>query len=111
MAHIRQNSTSAQKGSIEYNSKIVDSIVALAIEEVDGVSVLDAKNKGIKLKFDKQGINASVSVVADHGFNVTSLAFRVQQSIKHNVETMTHYKVGKIDVHVADVRFPDAKQA
>lgn len=106
MAHIRQNSSS-QKGKISYNSDIVNGIVALAISEVDGVSLLSTKNKGIKLTFDKQGIVADISVKVDYGYNVPSLAFRIQQSIKHNVESMTKYKIDKVDVHVQDVDFPE----
>ena len=107
MAHIRHDPTSTQKGKITYNSGIVSGIVSLAIGEVDGVSLLNTKNKGIKLNFDKQGIIADISVKVDASYNVPSLAFRIQQSIKHNVESMTKYKVAKIDVHIQDVNFTD----
>ncbi len=106
MAHIRHDPTSTQKGKISYNSGIVSGIVALAITEVEGVSLLNTKNKGIKLNFDKQGIIADISVKVDYSYNVPSLAFRIQQSIKHNVESMTKYKVAKVDVHIQDVNFP-----
>ncbi|MDE7454156.1 MAG: Asp23/Gls24 family envelope stress response protein [Clostridia bacterium] len=107
MAHVRHDPTSTQKGKITYNSGIVSGIVSLAIEEVDGVSLLNTKNKGIKLNFDKQGIIADISVKVDATYNVPSLAFRIQQSIKHNVESMTKYKVAKVDVHIQDVNFPE----
>ncbi|MDE5943590.1 MAG: Asp23/Gls24 family envelope stress response protein [Clostridia bacterium] len=107
MAHIRHDPTSTQKGKITYNSGIVSGIVSLAIEEVDGVSLLNTKNRGIKLNFDKQGIIADISVKVDATYNVPSLAFRIQQSIKHNVESMTKYKVAKVDVHIQDVNFPE----
>lgn len=105
MAHIRHDST--QKGKVSYNSGIVSGIVSLAISEVDGVSLLNTKNKGVKLLFEKQGIVADISVKVDYGYNVPSLAFRIQQSIKHNVESMTKYKVDKVDVHIQDVNFPE----
>lgn len=105
MAHIRRDS--AQKGKISYNTGIVSGIVALAITEVEGVSLLNTKNKGVKLLFEKQGIVADISVIVDYGYNVPSLAFRIQQSIKHNVESMTKYKVDKVDVHIQDVNFPE----
>ncbi len=108
MAHFRHDPTSTQKGKISYNSGIVTGIVALAINEVDGVSLLNNKNKGIKLIFDKQGIIADISVKVDSTYNVPSLAFRIQQSIKHNVESMTKYKVEKVDVHIQDVKFPES---
>lgn len=43
----------------------------------------------------------------DITFNVSSLAFKIQQAIKHNVESMTNYKVAKVDVHIQDVNFPE----
>lgn len=107
MAHIRHDPTTTQKGKITYNSSIVSGIVALAIGEVEGVALLNSKNKGIKLIFDKQGIVADISVKADSTENVSSLAFKIQQSIKHNVESMTNYKVAKVDVHITDVNFPE----
>ncbi len=107
MAHMRHDPTTTQKGKITYNPNIVSGIVALAINEVEGASLLNTKNKGIKLNFDKQGIVADISVKADSDCNVSSLAFKIQQSIKHNVESMTKYKVAKVDVHIQDVNFPD----
>jgi len=104
---MRHDPTTTQKGKITYNPNIVSGIVALAINEVEGVSLLNTKNKGIKLNFDKQGIVADISVKVNSDCNVSSLAFKIQQSIKHNVESMTKYKVAKVDVHIQDVNFPD----
>ena len=108
MAHMRHDPTSIQKGKITYNSGIVSGIVALAVGEVEGVSLLNTKNKGVKLNFEKQGIVADISVIVDSNYNVSSLAFQIQQSIKHNGESMTKYKVAKVDVHIEDVNFPES---
>ena len=107
MAHMRHDPTSTGKGKITYNSNIVSSIVALAVGEVEGVELLNTKNKGIKLNFDKRGIVADISVKVDGTYNVSSLAFKIQQSIKHNVESMTEYKVANVDVYIQDVTFPE----
>ncbi len=107
MAHMRHDPTSTQKGKITYNSNIVSSIVSLAVSEVEGVQLVSKNNKGVKLSFDKRGIMADISVKVDGSYNVSSLAFKIQQSIKHNVESMTNYKVAKVDVHVQDVTFPE----
>lgn len=105
MAHLRHDPTTTQKGKITYNSSIVSGIVALAIGEVEGAHLINTKNKGIKLNFDKQGIVADINVKVDITANVSTLAFKIQQSIKHNVESMTNYKVEKVNVHVTDVNF------
>lgn len=49
-----------------------------------------------------------VSVIVRYGYNVPELAYRIQQSVKQNVETMTRYRVAKVDVHIQDVVFPAA---
>ncbi len=108
MAHLRHDPTANQKGKINYNAGIVSGIVSLAVNEVEGVELLNNKNKGVKLYFEKDGIIADISVKVTYGYNVPSLAFRIQQSIKHNVESMTKYKVIKVDVHIQDVTFPDS---
>ena len=107
MAHFRHDPTTTQKGKITYNPGIVIGIVALAIGDVEGVELLDGKNKGIKLNFEKQEITADVSVKVDSTVNVSALAFKIQQSIKHSVESMTSYKVSKVNVHIQDVNFPE----
>ena len=107
MAHMRHDPTTTQKGKITYNPNIVSGIVALAINEVEGVSLLNSKNKGVKLSFEKQGIVADISVKVNSDCNVSSLAFKIQQSIKHNVESMTKYRGAKIDFHIKDGTFTD----
>ena len=107
MAHMRHDPTTTQKGKITYNPNIVSGIVALAINEVEGVSLLNSKNKGVKLSFEKQGIVADISVKVNSDCNVSSLAFKIQQSIKHTVEYMTKYIVAKIDVHIQYLTFTD----
>lgn len=107
MAHLRHDPTTTQKGKITYGTGIVSGIVALAIGEVEGAYVVNSKNKGIKLNFEKQVIVADINVKVDGSSNVSSIAFKIQQAIKHNVESMTNYKVAKVNVHITDVNFPE----
>ncbi len=107
MAHIRKNGD--QKGDITYNTNIVSGIVAIAVGEVQGAYLPNTKNKGIKLTFDKkQGIIADISVKVDSCENITKLAYKIQQAIKHNVEAMTNYKVSTINVNIMDVNITPA---
>jgi shikimate kinase len=101
----------AQNGKVVYNAGIVKSIVALAVNEVEGTLPLHNNKNGIVLFLEKDGIYADVSVVVEYGYNVPELAYRIQQSVKNNVETMTKYKVAKVDVHIMDVIFEDEQVA
>ena len=93
-------------GKVVYNAGIINGIVALAVNEVEGVHLVSGKRRGISLFLEKDGVYADVSVSVHYGHNVPDLAYRIQQSIKQNVEAMTRYKVAKVDVHIQDVVFP-----
>ena len=108
MASIKYN-PNGQKGRITYNSDIVSGIVALSLQETEGIELVPAKGKGIKLCFEKEGVFVDISVIAHYGYNVPELAFRIQQTIKQMVESMTKYKIAKVDVHVQSVVFPAAE--
>ena len=107
MASIRYN-PNGHKGKITYNSDIVSGIVVLSLQETEGIELVPSKSKGIKLCFEKEGIFVDISVIAHYGYSVPDLAYRIQQSIKQMVESMTKYKIAKVDVHVQSVIFPAA---
>ena len=96
-----------KSGKVVYNAGIVRGIVALAINEVEGAQPLSGKKSGISLYNEKDGIYADVSVIVKYVYDIPELAYRIQRSIKQNVETMTKYKVAKVDVHVQDVIFEE----
>ncbi len=105
MASIRYN-PNGQKGRISYNADIVSGIVVLSLQETEGIELVPSKSKGIKICFEKEGIFADVSVIAHYGYNVPELAYSIQQTVKQMVESMTKFKIAKIDVHVQSVVFP-----
>ena len=108
MSNVRLNPED-KDGKVVYNAGIVRGIVALAISEVEGAQPLSGKKRGISLYIEKDGIYADVSVIVNYGYNVPELAYRIQQSIRQNVENMTKYKVAKVDVYVEDVVFEDSQ--
>ena len=109
MASIKYNNTNGQKGKITYNSDIVSGIVVLSLQETEGIQLVPSKSKGIKLNFEKDGVFVDISVIVCYGYNVPEVAYRIQQTIKQMVESMTHYKIAKVDVHVQSVVFPEPK--
>jgi len=101
-------------GKVVYNGSIVKGIVSLAIYEVDGVaSDKDKYGKNIskdevKLTFSNdKNVEVDVTVSVRYGFNIPDVAYNIQQSIKHNVEAMSDYKIKNVDVHVVDVLFDE----
>ena len=106
MRNIKLDAADNRSGKVVYNAGIVYNIVALAVEEVEGAKPLQGNKNGISLYIEKEGIYVDVDVIVKYGYHVPDLAYRIQQSIKQNVENMTDYKVAEVDVHVRDVEFP-----
>ena len=109
MASIKYN-PGGHKGKITYNADIVSGIVVLSLRETDGIELIQSKNKGIKLCFEKEGVFVDVSVIAHYGYSVPELAYRIQQNIKQMVESMTKYKIAKVDINVQSVVLDSPKK-
>ena len=109
MASIKYN-PGGHKGKITFNAVIVSGFVVLSLRETDGIELIQSKNKGIKLCFEKEGVFVDVSVIAHYGYSVPELAYRIQQNIKQMVESMTKYKIAKVDIHVQSVVLDSPKK-
>lgn len=101
------------KGKVVYNVGIVKGIVRLAVEDVEGVAI-ESKQKvrknadsGIKVEVTNGNINVNVIVDVYYGYSIPDVAYNIQRSIKHSVESMSKYKIGNIDVKVNGVIFPE----
>ena len=107
MANFKRIPPDGHKGKVSYNAGIVSGIVSLAVSEAEGVELLAETKKGLRLYFEKEGIYAEISVNVNYGYSVPDVAFKIQQTVKHNVEAMTEYKVAKVDVFVVGVDFDE----
>ena len=101
-------------GKIVYNSSIVKGIVALAVSEIEGVSIETdragkATKDSVKVQFNGDNVSVDITVSVRYGFNIPDVAYSIQRSVKQNVEAMSDYKIETIDVHVINVQFDDVE--
>ena len=99
-----------ETGKVTYNDGIVKGIVVLAVSEVQGVLLKNGKKDKldlIKIDFDGDVVTVDVTIDVMFGYNVPDVAFDVQESVKHNVEAMSRYKVSSVNIHVDSVIFQD----
>lgn len=106
-----------EQGSIHIAEDVVVSIAALAVSEVDGVASLAAgagmsellskktPGRGVKIAMDGSKVNVDVSLLVQYGYQITSVAQKVQEKVKNAIETMTGLEAGCINVHVNGVSF------
>ncbi|MDR0426904.1 MAG: Asp23/Gls24 family envelope stress response protein [Clostridiales bacterium] len=92
-------------GDINYGRKVVVSIISLAVMEIRGVARLQGRK--VRAEFSGDTIRVDVHIDVLRGFNCADVAFRVQENVKRNVESITGYKTKSINVNVLGVVFAD----
>lgn len=113
MAHFKKIPQMCHEGKINYGKGIVDGIVFLAIKELEYVKfAFPSENRKktsdiIKVSQNKSNIDVSVKIMIHYTQSVSDIAFKVQEAVRHNVETMTEYKLNSVNVDVCGVFFDD----
>lgn len=102
-----------QEGKIIYRDGIIDGIVLLAVKEIQHVK-LDSKehdsltkNNAIDVRKEKDGVHIDITVKIHYLQNVSDMAFKIQESVRHNVEAMTEYRIASVNVHISGIYFED----
>ena len=62
--------------------------------------------EGVKVTYNKDAMNIDVYINVCFGYNVTEVAYRVQENIKNSLSGMIDVKINRINVHVLGVEFP-----
>lgn len=98
-------------GKIVYSSEIINDIIESALYSVEGVAKLSPTNSKVNRKYrkgirvDSVGDNVYIDVFVKLQYNVSvrDVSYRIQQSIKDTLESMTDFNIKDINVHVIDV--------
>ena len=115
----KSNIKKQANGNVTYGSDIVLSVINLATKEIAGVSSIVTKfssvlkrwlsnnyYEGVKMSYNKNAMNIDVYINVCFGYNVTEVAFRVQENIKNSLSGMSDVKINRINIHVLSVEFP-----
>ena len=112
MAHFKKL-PQEHEGKIIYGNGIVDGIAKLAVSEIENVELYSKtprskmRSSAINVNFDKDGVHVEVAVKIHCSQNVSDMAFKIQEAIRHNVEVMTEYHVASVNVAVYGVSFDE----
>ncbi len=110
MSYLKKFPTPKQSdGKVSYGSGILNNIIKFAVDEIPDVSLMPSSNP-IDFLFDKDGVAVDVNIKINYTCNVSEMAFKVQEAIRHNVEAMTEYKITTVNVNVKDVFFDDSNK-
>jgi len=117
------NKANEKIGSVKIADDVVPCIAALAAAEVDGV-VSVAENltaeiinrmglrkapKGVKVDIHGKKVYVDMALGIDYGYNVPETSHKVQDKVKEAIETMTALEVVDVNIRIASVVLPNAK--
>ncbi len=96
----------------------LQSIVRLAISEIEGVSLFGGilstlsehlgkltRGKSLNIEVSENEGEIGVKLVVEYGLNIPEIAHQVQFKIKAAVESMTGLKVRNVNILVAGINF------
>lgn len=112
------------KGKITFNDNIILSVINLATKEIAGVSSINnkymnilkrwfSKNyaEGVKISYLNNSMTVDVYINVYFGYNVSEIAYRVQENIKNSIASMIDINIDKINVHVIGVDFSKSEDS
>ena len=113
MARIKKIDRNKHEGKIIIGDGIVEGIVNISVSEMPFVELYlptpkKIYSKGsINVSFEKEGVNVDVYVKIHYTQSISDMAFKIQEVVRHNVESMTEYHISGVNVIVKGVLFDD----
>ena len=103
MALIMSSYNFGSDGAVKYGSNIAQSIIELAVQEINGVAGL--AGKGVIIQRNGNILNVDIYLNVTNNESCPEISYRIQENVKRSVETMTVYRLGKIDINIMAVDF------
>lgn len=113
------NEGKAVRGELTYDDKVIQKIVGIALEEIDGLLTVDGgffsnmKDKlvnsddvtsGINTEVGKKQVAVDMDIVAEYGKDVEAIFEQIKEVVTREVKAMTHLDVIEVNVNVSDIK-------
>ena len=113
MARFKKFSQKKKVGKIIYKNGIVDGIVMLAVAQIPMAKLFtdpnstNTKSSSVNVTYEKYGVNVDIAVKIHFTQSISDMAFKIQEAVRHDVESMTEYHIASVNVIVKSVFFDD----
>lgn len=107
------------RGELTYDDKVIQKIIGIALEDVDGLLTVDGgffsniKDKlvnsddvtsGISTEVGKKQVAVDMDIVAEYGKDIDDIYEQMKKLISEQVDKMTHLDVIEVNVNVVDIK-------
>lgn len=89
-------------GTVNINEDVINTIAAAAIRDVEGVVSQKNDRKAIHVTLGED-VELVCGLVVVYGHSVVEIARNVQKAVTNAVESMTGFKVARVDVNVTGI--------
>lgn len=116
---VKPTTTAGVKGELTYEDKVIEKIVGIALESVDGLLTVDGGffsniagklvntddvTSGINVEVGKKQVAVDLDIVAEYGSDMTAIYDQIKEVVSTQVNKMTNLEVIEVNVNVADVK-------
>lgn len=116
---VKPTTTAGVKEELTYEDKVIQKIVGIALESVDGLLTVDGGffsniagklvntddvTSGINVEVGKKQVAVDLDIVAEYGSDMTAIYDQIKEVVSTQVNKMTNLEVIEVNVNVADVK-------
>ena len=113
----------SMRGELNYEDKVVQKIIGIAIEQVDGLlsanggffsnvagKLVNTDNvtAGIETEVGKKQVAVDMDVIVEYGKDIEKIFEEMQEVIGKEVKNMTHLEVIEVNANVVDIKTKEA---
>ena len=118
--------TDAVKGELTYEDKVIQKIIGLSLEKVDGLLAVDGGffsnltdkiintdhvGNGVNVEVGKEQVAVDLNVVVEYQKNVPDLYKHIKEVVVEQVSKITDLEVVEVNVNVVDIKTKEQHEA
>lgn len=110
-------------GSIQIADEVISIIASTAANEVEGIAKpqkdkadtiveffgMKNQSKGVKIAINNLDASVDIDIIVKYGFNISDVAYEVQNRVKEALETMAGLNVISVNVNVSGIMIEKPK--
>ena len=116
----------AVKGELTYEDKVIQKIIGLSLEKVDGLLAVDGGffsnltdkiintdhvDNGVNVEVGKEQVAVDLNVVVEYQKNVPDLYKHIKEVVVSQVSKITDLEVVEVNVNVVDIKTKEQHEA
>ena len=116
----------AVKGELTYEDKVIQKIIGLSLEKVDGLLAVDGGffsnltdkiintdhvGNGVNVEVGKEQVAVDLNVVVEYQKNVPDLYKHIKEVVAEQVSKITDLEVVEVNVNVVDIKTKEQHEA